>query len=303
MSDPQQPQPEHPAPFVAPTPVNPSAPPSRYPAPYAYAPHGYAPVPVPPSRLNVAGLVSLILGSVAFLLGVTFGWIPFVGFLPIALALAGVVLGIVGLVAKNRGRGLAIAGTIVAGVALLIASLITVVMIVAFTSFQNYYGEYGGYGYVEPGVSVDGVDGGGTFADPATIGSVILFGVDGVDEWRIVVGEPEVDVTDEVVALSGENFAPPQGHRYVAVPLEYTNLTSDMGYLAGAVSPALVGADGETYPLSHVDYPDSVTDTASIQPGAVAHVNAVFDVPDDVVADGSLQLTSRWGASAYVTLR
>ncbi|KQO97682.1 hypothetical protein ASF30_14840 [Leifsonia sp. Leaf264] len=54
-------------------------------------------------------------------------WIPAVGFFGIFLAVLGIILGIIGLVAKGRPRNVALAGTIVSGIALLISIIMSVV--------------------------------------------------------------------------------------------------------------------------------------------------------------------------------
>lgn len=73
----------------------------------------------PVIRNNPLALVGMILGIVALVLC----WIPYLGFL---IAVAGLVLSIIGVTKKNtNGKGKAIAGIICAGIALLVASLMT----------------------------------------------------------------------------------------------------------------------------------------------------------------------------------
>lgn len=69
-----------------------------------------------PKRSNPLGLTALIVGIVA-IVGCA---IPIVNFVSIFLGIVAVILGIVGLVQKNRTRGLAIAGLILGGIALLV---------------------------------------------------------------------------------------------------------------------------------------------------------------------------------------
>lgn len=316
MSDAQQPDPTTgPTPPTPPAPPAPPAPVNPYvqagytaPNPYAAAPAGgYAPAPAGPSRLNVPGLVSLILGSLAFLLGVTFGWIPFVGFLPIALALVGLVLGIIGLIVKNKGRGLAIAGTIVSGVAMLLSALITIVMIAAFTSLQSFSDDFDDFGPDEPSITEpDGSvsDGGvGSIDQPASIGSTITFtDYADEDEWVVVVGQPTLDATADVVAADEFASAPAAGSQYLVVPLDYTYLGTETGYAYAGAMPEFVGNDGVVYALSFASYPDAVFDTAELAPGGQAHANAVFEVPTAAVSGGLLKLTSIWGVSIHVAV-
>lgn len=291
-------------------PANPYAQQPANPNPYAPAPGSYAPAPAGPSRLNVLGLVSLILGGFAFLLGVTFGWIPFVGFLPITLALVGLVLGIVGLIVKNKGKGLAIAGTIVSAVALLVSTIITVVMIVAFTTLQSYtddFDDLDDFGIEEPSITEpdggDTGDGAGSIEQPAAIGDTITFTDSfGVDEWQVVVGEPTLDATAAVMAADEFNFEPEAGSQYVVVPLVYTYVGTESGFPFLGANPEFVGSDGAIYAVTYAAYPDGLYDAPELTNGAQAPVNAVFEVPSSAVAGGVLTLTSIYGVSIYVAV-
>lgn len=62
----------------------------------------------PTTTTNGWGIAGLVLGIVSLLLGA----IPFFGFLALATAPFGIISSIVGLVVKNKKRGLAIAGLI-----------------------------------------------------------------------------------------------------------------------------------------------------------------------------------------------
>lgn len=81
----------------------------------------YQPAPVPPQpttekRSNPLGLTSLIIGIVA-IVGCA---IPIVNFVSIFLGIVALILGIIGLVMKGRRRGLAIAGSILGLIALIV---------------------------------------------------------------------------------------------------------------------------------------------------------------------------------------
>ena len=83
------------------------------------------PVSVAPSVQPTSGLAvaALIVGILAFLSG--FFW-----FIAIPLALAGLVMGIISLVKKMGGKGMAVAGVILSAIALLFASIFALVTIV-----------------------------------------------------------------------------------------------------------------------------------------------------------------------------
>ena len=73
----------------------------------------------PVSRKNTFALLGLIFG----IIGAALCWIPYLGFL---LAAAGLVFSIIGVTRKNAaGKGKAIAGIILAGIGLIIASFVT----------------------------------------------------------------------------------------------------------------------------------------------------------------------------------
>jgi len=254
-------------------------------------------------------MLALILGGVAFLFGVTLGWIPFVGFLAIALALVALVLGILGLLATNKGKGLAIAGTIVSGVALLTSAVITVIMLFLFSQLQSYGLPPDDVGDGSSGPSIVEPDGReadagvGSIDRPAAIGDTMTFtDAYGDDEWVVVVGQPTLDATAAVTAAHEINNPPAAGNQYVVVPLDYTyvGFTSDMPHM-GAL-PAFVGTDGVFYSLSYVLYPDDVYGLPELTSGGRAHANAVFEVPSSAVDGGVLRLRSVFGGTCYVAL-
>ena len=83
---------------------------------------------------NSLGVVSLVLGVVAFL----FCWIPLVGAVGIPLSGLGVLLGMIGLVVAVFRRGASIgypiAGTVISGLALLVAWSMTGALIAGFSA-------------------------------------------------------------------------------------------------------------------------------------------------------------------------
>ena len=100
-----------------------------------------------PKKKNVCGILSFIFGllSLAIIIisccGVTIAMIPYIGwiigfvmqfgnFLIIPSALAGLILGIVGVTRKDRPKGLAIAGLIISGLVLLIYVIMVILVIV-----------------------------------------------------------------------------------------------------------------------------------------------------------------------------
>lgn len=93
------------------------------------------PQPVPPSggpkRRNTFGLVGLILAVVAFV----GAFIPFFNYVAGLIALVALVLGVIALFLKGRGKGTAIAALIIGFVALLVAIVLAIVY--TFIFFGN----------------------------------------------------------------------------------------------------------------------------------------------------------------------
>jgi hypothetical protein len=268
----------------------------------------YAAAPAGPSRFNVFGLISLIAGGVAFLFGVTVGWIPYVGFAFVFIALAGLVLGIVGLIVKNKGKGLAIAGTIVSGIALLLTAIISIFMLVVFTSIQQSIEDFG----PDDPVITD-PDGGQTQNDgdpnalgsannPASPGDTITFtDFEGTDEWQVVVGAPVLDATADVLAADEYNAEPAAGSQYLVVPVTYTYVGSDSGS-PFLIFTEIVGGDAELYATSYAEYPNSIYDAAELGTGDTAEVNLVFEVPTSAVVGSQLKLNSIFGNDIFVAI-
>ncbi|QDZ16424.1 MmpS family transport accessory protein [Humibacter ginsenosidimutans] len=103
------------------------------PAPGAYPPAGSpqpgAPAPAPKTS-NGLGVAALVLGIIALV----FAFIPFANYAAMVLAVIGLVLGVIGLLLKGHARGLPITGTIISGVALVLAIIMVVVYAAAFSA-------------------------------------------------------------------------------------------------------------------------------------------------------------------------
>lgn len=274
-----------------------------------YATPAYAAGPTGPSRFNVMGLVSLILGGVAFLFGVTIGWVPYVGFFFVFLALVGVILGIVGLIVKNKAKGLAIAGTIVSGVALLATAIISILMLTVVLSFQNSYDDFGPDDPVitDPDGGSSGSDSDdpnalGSQNNPAAVGDTVTFtDYDGVDQWSVVLGTPNLDATADVMGAYEYNTEPEPGNVYVVVPMTVTYLGegTDVPYM---LFTEFVGGDGQSYDLGYAQYPGSIYDAEELATGETAEVNLVFEVPSGATSGALVQISSIWGNDIFVAL-
>jgi hypothetical protein len=96
-----------------------------------YAQPAYAPAPTPPIKTgNGLGLAALIIGIVAFI----GAFIPFLNYVSGILALVGLVLGIVGIFRKGRPKGIAIAGTIISFIAMILSIILAITYTVGFAT-------------------------------------------------------------------------------------------------------------------------------------------------------------------------
>ncbi len=285
-------------------PVGPGAP--------AYA--GYAPAPTPPvSTFNVLGLVALILGGIGLLIGL----IPVIGLLGSLMALVGVILGIVGLLAKNKGKGLAIAGTIVSGLALLLSIAMTVAFFAAFAPLasdpwepdESWIDEEPSY---DPDIAdvpeptddpdLDGV-GPGSASEPYAIGETFRVADENGDRWEITVGEPLLDASGDVAAADEYNRLPPEGWQYAVVPLTYTYLGEGEESAWLDMYLYISGNDGREYPDAYVyEYTDLVMDAPDMVQGETGTWTTVFLVTPDVLPGAYLKVWAWYDEPVYIAL-
>jgi hypothetical protein len=95
--------------------------------------YGGPPPVAPPSGVNGLAIASIIVGGVAFI----GAFIPFLNYAVWFVALVGLVLGIIALVRKGRSKGLAIGGTILSGVALILSIVLAIVYTFGFIGAVN----------------------------------------------------------------------------------------------------------------------------------------------------------------------
>lgn len=99
----------------------------------AYTAPAPAPAPTSARQKNTVGLIATIVGGVAFL----FAIIPVLSFIAWLPAVAAIVLGIIGLVQKNRTRGLAWAGLALGVVAWIVAIVVSIASVAGLASSVN----------------------------------------------------------------------------------------------------------------------------------------------------------------------
>ncbi|MGA1838373.1 hypothetical protein VD659_15745 [Herbiconiux sp. 11R-BC] len=137
--------------------------------------------PARPRAVDALALAAVVIGGLAFV----GAFVPFVNYGSWLLALIGLILGIVALVRRGRGRGLALSGTILSGVALILSVVLALVYTVGFvTSAVQSAGS--NLSAAEPGAGQTAPDGAAVDVIPATFGQVVTYD----DGMRISVSEP-----------------------------------------------------------------------------------------------------------------
>lgn len=89
-----------------------------------------APLQSPQKTGSGLGVAALILGIVALVGAV----IPFLNYVAWVVGVVGLILGIIALVQKNRRKGVAVAGTIISGVAIILSIVLAIAYTAAFAS-------------------------------------------------------------------------------------------------------------------------------------------------------------------------
>lgn len=233
----------------------------------------------PVKQSNPVGLTALIVAAVAFL----FAIVPFLSFIAWLPALAAIVLGIVGLVLKNRKRGLALAGLIIGVVAWIVAIFVSLAGVAGVVSAVNEEisstvapvepaDEPEGEGNEDPAAAEPG-----SRENPVPLGTAI-----DSQEWTVVVNSWNPNGTDIVAAANQFNQPAPEGTTYGIVNYTVTYKGGDSD-TALAVSVDLVTSTGEVIDPglgSSVVLADSIGFDELYAGGSVTGSRA-FAVPND----------------------
>lgn len=226
------------------------------------------------------GLSALIVGGVAFL----FAIIPFLSFVAWLPALAAIVLGIVGLVLKNRKRGLALAGLIVGAVAWIVAIIVSLAGVAGVVNAIDEEisssvapadpaapSDEASQAAQEEPVAAEA----GSRENPVPLGSTIESA-----DWTVVVNSYNADATTAVSGANQFNQPAPDGSTYAIVNYTVTYKGEDSGY-ANFVQVKLVTDSGEV--LDDFTNPVVLEDGFSLDElyaGGTATGSAAFAVPN-----------------------
>lgn len=247
---------------------------------YSYG-RGYPPQGPPSGRGRGMALAGLILGIV----GLVLCWVPLLNVLALIAALVGLGLSIAALVPAVRDRtgakGLAIAGVIVSGLAV-IGSILAITLLSFFFSAVTNTMNDGNYGSPYGGQS------GGTPTPPsasAVPGSDLLpLGTAAeVGDYTVTVSSVQPDATDSILGFSQVNQAP--SGQYVLLTLDVTYNGSGEGNPWLDLTAGYVGSDNRQYDESSCDAVLELDGTAvpTLEQGGQAQYQACMDVPPDAI--------------------
>lgn len=207
----------------------------------------------PPANKNGFGLAAVIIGAVALLLAL----IPAVNVFAVILALVGVILGVIGLTRKTKPTTKALIGTILSGVAAILAVIMIVVYAAVFvraidesmpsvetseTAAPNPEDASTEAPAEEP--AAEDV---GTRKNPAAIGTTVTMTQAGADTWEVTPGAPNLNAVDLVAAANQFNDPAPAGYQWAVLPLHVAYVGSDSATPFVDIRVSFVGADGKTY--------------------------------------------------------
>ena len=180
--------------------------------------------PPAPRGTNGFGIAALILGIVA-ILGAA---IPFLNIVSGILAVAGLILGIVGLTRKGTGKGTSVAGTIISGIALLVTIVASIFFFATVNAvidddtdepvIQESLAPVPDQPAPDPNAVV------GSFENPVPIGTGIVFTIDDVEQWVVTVESTVLNANDLVAAADPANRAPDAGFQYALVNLQIEHI-------------------------------------------------------------------------------
>lgn len=250
-----------------------------------------------PLRSNGLGLAALIIGIIA----VVFAFIPIIQVFGGFAAFVGAVLGLVGLFLKGRKKGIAIAGTIVSVLALVLSFSLSAFYAQSFVdAVSTSVQESTPTTEIVTGGDDDSDDSSGeaergTRDNPLPMGSTITVGTPGSPDWEITVGPALLNANDEVAAANQFNDPPEPGFQYAMLTINVTYIGETSGTPWIELDWDYVGADSVTYRSSDTFAvaPDSIMDINELFPGGSGSGNVVIAIPSDSASEG----TWRIGAS------
>ena len=211
---------------------------------------GFPPAPAPePKKSSGLGVAALVLGIVALV----FAFIPIANYFGMVLAVVGLGLGIVGLVLKGRSKGLPLTGTILSGLALLLAIMMAVIYAAVFSA------------------AVKAVDDAGT--------NILSTSAASAAGGASHASAPQA--SDYAVAIKGATFGKDyDGTKAIIVTYAFTNNSSSAQSFAFAVDAEAYQGGVALEDAIGVDGVDTSVQLADVKPGVTATVQVAYDLRD-----------------------
>ncbi|QJU55276.1 DUF4190 domain-containing protein [Herbiconiux sp. KACC 21604] len=224
--------------------------------------------PVGKPRLNVVGLVSLLVA----IAGIAFAVVPAVAPVGWVLIVVGLVLGIVAMSLRSRSRGLAIAGLAVSALGIVVAGVVIVVSLIGSApTFPSPFPSASASREETPDATPSG-----SIDDPLPLGTPIeLAG------WTYTIDDLVTNpaTVEAQMSESGNYFVPAEaGQRYVVMGYSITNDGDDPAYPM-EVPTALVSPDDDDLSIDLPRY--VIDDTDLLPPGDTRMLSVAFLIPDD----------------------
>lgn len=240
--------------------------------------HITTPAPAPAEAsgkgLSVAALVLGIVAAAGCL-------VPVLNIISIVTAVVGLVLGIVALVKRRNGRGLAVAGVVLSIVAVVVAVIVNVLAATAVTAVDDAVDQAvtdaeNGYSTVAPEEAAAAVDAALALGTPATVG-----------DYTVAITAVNQDAT-QAIAEANE-FNEPAVGRYVLVDVSVTyNGTEPEANPWIDLDLGFQGTDARNYSTASCSavVPSPAINGPALRTGGSATFQECFDVPADAVAGG-----------------
>jgi hypothetical protein len=206
---------------------------TEFPPPPSTPPYA-SPAPAPAKGSNGLAVAGFVLG----LLGFLGSWIPVLNIVGLVLGVIGVILAAIGLAKSRRtgaGKGLAIAGLVLGGLAVVIAIIVNVAFVNAVDDAVNKATDT--KVDAPAGSNDDGSDKAGTSRDnPAPVGSTITGG-----DWKVTINSVTTADSDSI------DQKPAAGSTLLVVNLTATYIGNDEQGQSPWATVTFVSADGESF--------------------------------------------------------
>ncbi|MET4638137.1 DUF4190 domain-containing protein [Mycetocola sp. 2940] len=249
-------------------------------------PAGYPLAGQPPAKHgNGPGLAALILGIIAIVAAV----IPIVNFLAFPLGTCGLILGIVGLVLVDRPRVMAIWGTVLSVVSLILAFVMVFVYTFGLIFAISEGVDESTQNRPVPTEVTDPPPTSAPFNEVHPLNTSVELTDDSGDAiYRVTLSASILDATDEVAAIPANPEAP-AGMQWAMATLDLTTLSDATVFPALDVTVQYVASDAQSY--SPLDAPALAPESALIfklrmEPGERSTGNVVIAIPSDDPAAG-----------------